>query len=291
MPAGLSGRWLRVDLPTTTGSAVLELVLYGSHSSEAAPSDSSSSTPALGLNPPGASPLAGGLEEAAAFPPVALSQLLGVNVVGAVSSSANLSLLAPYGAPVRIYSDWDWTEHVQGQSAFEPTADTGFMYDDYLAALGPGNNTEMEVGLGLSPHVVVQGTAGFVHGGNKTEARWKAMDASLFPVPGASQDPASYKDLAGHMFQWAARYGSNPKVDKSLLRLAPGQPPLVGSGLQPWLEVLNEPDGWWAGREAYYTPLEYAAALSASYDGHEGRLGPGMGIKAADSGLMVAQGG
>jgi len=163
------------------------------------------------------------------------------------------------------------------------------MYDDYLASLGPG--TTGQPGLGLRPHAVVQGTAGFVHAGNKTREHWKAMNASLMSVPGASENPASYSALASHMFQWAARYGSNPHVDQSLLRLAPNQKPVVGAGLQPWLEVLNEPDGWWAGREAYYSPLEYAAALSAAYDGHEGTMGPGIGIKAADPSLKVSQGG
>ena len=103
LPSGSKGRWLRVDLPTTTGSAVLELVVYGTKQTTAAARD------ALSVSPPA---------PRTSFPPVALSLLLGVNVVGAVSEAANLTALAPWGAPVRIYSDWDWTEHVADQSAF-----------------------------------------------------------------------------------------------------------------------------------------------------------------------------
>lgn len=43
--------------------------------------------------------------------------------------------------------------------------------------------------------------------------------------------------------------------------------------------------------QAYVSPAEMAAMLSAAYDGHEGRLGPGVGIRTADPTMKVVMGG
>lgn len=45
------------------------------------------------------------------------------------------------------------------------------------------------------------------------------------------------------------------------------------------------------GRKGYHSPVEYAAALSAFYDGHKGAMGPGYGVKTADPTMKVAMGG
>jgi hypothetical protein len=94
-----------------------------------------------------------------------------------------------------------------------------------------------------------------------------------------------------HAPQTAARYGSTA-VPLSNLKLAVGQPALTGLGTLAELEILNEPDGTWnGGRNGYYCPFEYAAALSAAYDGHCGALGPTAGAKTADPGIRVVAGG
>ena len=45
------------------------------------------------------------------------------------------------------------------------------------------------------------------------------------------------------------------------------------------------------GRNGYFAPYEYAAMLSAAYDGHGGTMGPAMGAKAADASFPVIHSG
>jgi hypothetical protein len=75
------------------------------------------------------------------------------------------------------------------------------------------------------------------------------------------------------------------------LQLAAGQAKVVGAGTMRALEIMNEPNGWWAGREHFSTPYEMAALLSAAYDGHQSSMGAGVGAKTADPAMLVIQGG
>ena len=91
--------------------------------------------------------------------------------------------------------------------------------------------------------------------------------------------------------QVAARYGST-SVPQSMLTLASGQPATTGTGALQWIEVFNEVNGYWdKGRNTFFTPFEYAAMLSAAYDGHAGVLGPGYGARTADPNIKVAMSG
>ena len=65
----------------------------------------------------------------------------------------------------------------------------------------------------------------------------------------------------------------------------------IGLGLIHYIECDNERDKWWKGRKAYQTGREYAANLSAFYDGHKNTLGPGVGVKNADPSVQVVIGG
>ena len=65
----------------------------------------------------------------------------------------------------------------------------------------------------------------------------------------------------------------------------------TGLGLIHYIECDNERDKWWKGRAAYQTGREYAANLSAFYDGHKGALGAGAGVKNADPNMKVVMGG
>src|SRR5438045_9090349 len=58
-----------------------------------------------------------------------------------------------------------------------------------------------------------------------------------------------------------------------------------------FVELENERDKFWKGRQAYQTARENAAYLSACYDGHKGTLGHGAGIKKADPNIVVVMGG
>jgi len=57
------------------------------------------------------------------------------------------------------------------------------------------------------------------------------------------------------------------------------------------MECDNERDKWWKGDKAHQTAEEYAANLSAFYDGDKGRLGKGVGVKTADPNIKVVMGG
>lgn len=48
---------------------------------------------------------------------------------------------------------------------------------------------------------------------------------------------------------------------------------------------------WWKGRKAYQTGREYAANLSAFYDGHKNSMGSGVGVKNADPLMKVVMAG
>lgn len=116
------------------------------------------------------------------------------------------------------------------------------------------------------------------------------------PIPAGAKrdDPMSYKYYASYLFQIAARYGSVKHPD-SVLQVDPearwtgdGNVKKSGLNLLKYLEPWNEPDKYWLqGTEAYFKPEETAAMMSACYDGHEGKLGAGHGIKTADPKMTV----
>ena len=100
-------------------------------------------------------------------------------------------------------------------------------------------------------------------------------------------------------FQFAARYGNNKNVNTSLLSVNTevrwkndlANEIKQGLGYVKYIECDNERDKWWKGRKAYQTSREYAANLSAFYDGHKNTMGPGIGVKNADPAMKVVIGG
>ena len=123
--------------------------------------------------------------------------------------------------------------------------------------------------------------------------------------------PSSYTAHAEYMYQHTARYGQQQIPSKQLKdRLA--EPPQSGMGLIQYIEDWNEQDKYWMSSSghpqqeaAYFQPFEYAAMLSADYDGHESSLSmkPSgkncsdptaqypVGIKNADPNMKVVMGG
>lgn len=106
------------------------------------------------------------------------------------------------------------------------------------------------------------------------------------------QDPLSYKEHAEVFFQYAARYGSKT-VDEDLLKLYPyNNTAASGLGYIEYYENWNEADGTWLQAEKDgFTAAQFAAMTSADYDGHEGRLGEGYGLKNADPDAKLVMGG
>ena len=199
-----------------------------------------------------------------------------------------MEIIATVAGFEREYHSWGWdVEKPSGghdtrtHLRFQPSGAAGgnlWFFDDYYARLEAKNVT-------VAP--VIQDSIDEVRGGveNNGTGAFKPI------LPSAdSTNPASYLAHAQHLYQFAARYG-NTKVSDTLLTLASGQPRLSGLGTLRYLENWNEPDKNWEGREGWFTPFELAAMSSADYDGHEGKLGRGVGAKTADSNLKFSIGG
>lgn len=95
--------------------------------------------------------------------------------------------------------------------------------------------------------------------------------------------PADYKEAAEFFYQFTARYGAASVPKKHLM----SDDRASGLDLMDALEVMNEADGdtSWGN---FVTFPQYAALLNAVYDGNQGKLGPKMGIKAADPDMPVS---
>lgn len=147
---------------------------------------------------------------------------------------------------------------------------------------------------------------GFKNYGIKTTFCLSNMPAAFRPVttihPGESKpvdpgfsttninhttNPQNYKFIARLGYNLAARYGNNKNVDTQFIQLDPNEPLRVGMNLIYCLEIGNEMDKWWEGAQGYCNAQEMGAYLSALYDGDQGRLGAGFGIKNADPSIRV----
>jgi hypothetical protein len=103
-------------------------------------------------------------------------------------------------------------------------------------------------------------------------------------------DPQSYSLMADYLYQFAARYG-HQKVACSLLRTTEPEPKKSGLGWLNYLENWNEGDRYWGAPEEHFTPYQFAAFCSACYDGNQGKMGPGYGVKNADPEMKLVLGG
>jgi hypothetical protein len=90
------------------------------------------------------------------------------------------------------------------------------------------------------------------------------------------------------VFQAAARMGENTEVADVYIGVQYNHPtwgpnhPKKGQHWNVIQEPNNEKDARYAGVYGYENPKRYHAFCSATYDGHQGSLGPGYGVKAAD---------
>ena len=189
---------------------------------------------------------------------------------------------------IRHYLEWYHIEPVEGHFSFSPGHSGGWDYDRLY---------ERMKAAGKYVLVDVKSCPSWMLATYPANDR----DPENVPAPYGSDRklPASYIQQARAGFQLAARYGSNKSVDTALLLIntAPRWPgdirntKKVGLGTVNYIECDNERDKWWKGPKAQQSPEEYAAHLSAFYDGHQGRLGKGVGVKAADPNMIVVMGG
>lgn len=128
-------------------------------------------------------------------------------------------------------------------------------------------------------------------------------------------DPYAYLERADYLYHYTARYGRtafSPNREQQIIapKLHPSQLLRTGYGYALYIEDWNEQDKWWHNEfnpeeyaTTYFEPEEYAAMLSADYDGHGSNMGritdpddenseiSVVGIKNADPTMKVVMGG
>lgn len=189
---------------------------------------------------------------------------------------------------VRHYLDWEKLELAEGKYTYNPAHSGGWNYDTLYQACKAE---------GIEVLACIKTLPGWML------ATYPSTDRDMENVPlkyGMDfTQPSSYIQQAKLAFQFAARYGSNASVSSTLLsvnttpRWANDRINTVKKGLNliKYMECDNERDKWWKGRKAYQTGREYAANMSAFYDGNKNTMGPGVGVKNADPNMQVVIGG
>ena len=187
---------------------------------------------------------------------------------------------------VRHYMDWGKLEPHENDYTFNPTTDGSWNYDAMYERC-KAEGIEVLACLKTIPNWMQESYPPDDRDAENVPARYGSDLSS----------PASYREQAKVGFQYVARYGYNKNVDPALVKVSPRRSwaglneVKIGLGLVRYIECDNERDKWWKGRKAYQTGREYAANLSAFYDGHKNTLGPGVGVKNADPSVQVVIGG
>jgi hypothetical protein len=198
-----------------------------------------------------------------------------------------MDIIRSFGG-VRHYLDWEKIEPEKGHFTFNPARSGGWNYDIIY------ERCKQE---GIDVLACIKGCPNWLQATYPPDMR----DGENIPMAyGANRnDPASYIEEAKMAFQFAARYGSNVHVDPKLLSVDSkprwtNDPPnevKIGLNTIKYIECDNERDKWWKGDKAHQTAEEYAANMSAFYDGDKGKLGPGVGVKTADPHMIVVMAG
>lgn len=185
---------------------------------------------------------------------------------------------------IRHYIDWEKLESSEGVYSYNPTLSGGWHYDQIY---------ERCQQAGIDVLACIKTIPEWMLASYPPELREHESIPVLY---GADiTQPHAYIQQARMAFQFAARYGANTQVNPALLSVYdiprwPGDNPntiRIGTGLVSYMECDNERDKWWKGRVAYQTAREYAANMSAFYDGHKNTMGPGVGVKNADPQMKV----
>jgi hypothetical protein len=199
------GRYLLITL--LQPSPIFELVLYGQATGPAPPP------------PPPSPPLEAPL----------MGEFIGMN-----SFTVNPLARQVAAGSIREYHDWPWDEgagdpgYPHALTKFSPDY-SGFDSDDFY------NRT---AAAGIKTHVVLQGRPPVQTGMNASQSSWKCVDNPAYMGTNKTTDPASYTQLAAHLYQYAARYGAAHVPDTNLA-LAPGQKRFSGANILAGIEVSN----------------------------------------------------
>ncbi|RYF12278.1 beta-galactosidase [Pedobacter agri] len=189
---------------------------------------------------------------------------------------------------IRHYLDWDRIESTEGQYTFSVMHSGGWDLDLIYSRLKDAG-MDVLVDLKTCPQWLVNTYPAGQRDAENVPAPY-GLDRSL---------PSSYIKQARAGFQLAARYGSNKALNPSLVKVNTlprwtndkVNSVRIGLDLVKYIECDNERDKWWKGAKAQQSPEEYAANMSAFYDGDKGKLGKDVGVKAADPNMLVVMGG
>jgi hypothetical protein len=188
----------------------------------------------------------------------------------------------------RHYLDWEKLEYTPGNYTFNQTRSGGWNLDVIY------ERCKKE---GIEPLVCIKTIPNWLY--KSYPVSEQNSENVPLKYPADRLQPASYIEMAKVGFQFAARYGSNRNIDSSLISIDTSRrwrddivnQKKIGLNNVKYIECNNEPDKWWKGKPAEQSPEEYAANLSAFYDGHMGKLGKNVGVKTADPKIMVVMGG
>ncbi len=204
-----------------------------------------------------------------------------------VINETKMTAMKSFGG-FRHYMDWEKLEEVEGRYLFNPVARGGWNYDTIYTRCKQDGIEVLACLKTLPPWMI-----------NTWPEGQREWDNNPVRYGSSYTDPASYREMARVAFQYVARYGYNKNIDSSLVSvysipkwfMDPVNEKKIGLGLIKFIECDNERDKWWKGRKGYLTAREYAANLSAFYDGHKGTLGNNIGVKTADSTIQVVMAG
>lgn len=188
----------------------------------------------------------------------------------------------------RHYLDWEKIEAQKDTFSFNPAHNGGFNYDTIYQAAAQ-HNLMMLMTVQNIPKWLMK-----TYPGDEQE-----NDNAPAPYEANRSEPESYVDMARMGFQVAARYGNNKNINPALLKVDtkprwggdPANTPVAGLGYLHYMECGNEVDKTWKGKKGQLTAEEYAANLSAFYDGDMGKLGRDAGVKNADTSMKVVMSG
>lgn len=220
---------------------------------------------------------------------------LGINAFEWDFSDQDASVLSPDKIEVmrsfgtfRHYMDWEKLESEEGQYTFNPTHSGGWNYDMIYAQCKSEGIQILSCMKNGPPWLM-----------NTYPANLRNGDNVPAPYGLDRTDPATYIIQARTAFQFAARYGHNTAVNPKLVKVNtkprwnndPVNEVKIGLGYVSYIECDNERDKTWRGPQAHQNPEEYAANMSAFYDGNMGKLGKNVGVKTADPQMKVVMGG
>lgn len=206
---------------------------------------------------------------------------------GSFISSGKMEVIRSFGT-FRHYLDWEKLEAQKGRYSFSPASSGGWDYD-MIYKRCKDEGIEVLTCIKNGPPWLINTYPEDKRNGDNVPAPY-GLNRSL---------PATYLIQAKMGFQFAARYGRNKNVPVELMSV--NTKPRwdndtmnqikTGLGYISYIECDNERDKDWRGPEAHQSAEEYAANMSAFYDGHMGRMGKNAGVKTADPSMKVVMGG